>query len=135
MIIIDDIFTINGMITYLPSNTLTIYTDASGKGDIAVVIDGRLTIHELYSSKKYSSNDLEYIAVKRAVETLPKNSIAVLHSDSQLVINQLLFTHTIHKKRHRQFVRDIHSTMNKNNLIIKFKWVKRRKNKAGKYLG
>jgi ribonuclease HI len=63
----------------------------------------------------------------------------VIHSDSQVIVRQLNFEYNIKETRLRnlaQQVWDATKTLRDDSkIIVKFKWIPRKENKAGKVLG
>ena len=122
-----------------------IYTDAGKFGDLAVVMyknDSEIYRDSLKRDTKKSHNEYEYHAVIYALqESLPQQvnvlndtDQVVVHSDSQLVINQV---NEIYKcesdklRRCKLTVQNIRDAYDKKNIKITFEWVPRERNPAG----
>lgn len=110
-----------------------IYTDGSG--------DGRMAWYNESTNKGWSgqeegltNNEAEYLAIYSALSAAEDKDVEIL-SDSDLAVNQLNRKYHIKKDSLRKLFDKIQDLINKKGLNVKFVWVPREKNKAGKYLG
>ena len=112
--------------------SMDIYCDASGKtGKYCYVVDGMNKVR-IFQKKGITNNEGEYLAVIQALKENAEKDICI-HSDSQLVINQLNQTYAIKEDRLRKLAQEVWKLSEGRNII--FRWVPREKNKAGKVLG
>lgn len=81
-----------------------------------------------------TSNEAEYTVVHKALEAAGTKEIEIL-SDSKLVVNQLNREWHIKDERMRELFDRIHKLIRERVLKVEFKWVPRKDNPAGKYLG
>ncbi len=111
---------------------MDIYTDASGKtGKYCYVVEGTNKVR--WDQKKgITNNEGEYLAIIKALNENPEKNICI-HSDSQLVVNQLNQKFAIKKDRLRELAQEIWKLSEDRN--ITFNWIPRERNKAGKVLG
>lgn len=111
---------------------MDIYTDASGKtGRYCYVVDGKNKVR-IFEKKGISSNEAEYLAVIQALKENSDRGINI-HSDSQLVVNQLNQKYAIKVDRLRSLAQEVWKLSEGRN--VTFTWLPREKNKAGKVLG
>ena len=100
-----------------------------------VVFEGKKDISFRQSaSAKYTNNEAEYRAVLFALWWARnlKYNLTEICSDSQLVVNQLNGTYKVNKK---ELVELREAVLAKTNGKVKFIWVRREDNPAGKVLG
>jgi ribonuclease HI len=107
---------------------ITIIVDGSGAGYSAAYF----SVKETYFSHQQgaTSNEAEYNAVILALEHLTNGAKAVILSDSQLVVNQLLGKYKCNYPHLNAKLHTITSLVNSKNLDIKFQWIPREKNLA-----
>lgn len=111
---------------------MDIYTDASGKtGKYCYVVEGTNKVR-IFERKGITSNEAEYLAVMQALKENLEKDITI-HSDSQLVVNQLNNKFAIKEDRLRDLAQEVWKLAEGRN--ITFNWIPREKNKAGKVLG
>lgn len=110
-----------------------IYTDGAGDGRMAWYNE---TLNRIWFSKKegITSNQAEYMAVIDALTKAEGKEVEIL-SDSKLVVNQLNREWHIKKDEMRELFNQVQKIINERGLKVKFTWIERSKNKAGKYLG
>jgi ribonuclease HI len=110
-----------------------IYTDGSGDGRMAWFNE---TTGEHWSGSEHgiTSNEAEYTAVHVALEAAKTKDIEIL-SDSKLVVNQLNREWHIKDDRMRELFDKVQALIRERGLKVKFTWVPREENPAGKYLG
>lgn len=94
------------------------------------------TTNESWSGQQpgLTSNEAEYTVVYKALEAAETKEIEIL-SDSKLVVNQLNREWHIKDERMRELFDKIHKLIRERGLKVEFKWVPRKDNPAGKYLG
>lgn len=107
---------------------ITIIVDGSGTGYSAAYFSEKETYFT--HQQGATNNEAEYNAVILALEHLTDGAKAIILSDSELVVNQLIgkykcnYPH-LNAKRHT-----ITSLINSKNLDINFQWIPREKNLA-----
>ena len=81
-----------------------------------------------------TNNEAEYTALLLALEWLDKNNVplAIIHSDSKLVVNQINGIYKIKSKKLAEYAKKIKKFMSKKN--IQLKWIEREKNKEADQL-
>lgn len=112
-----------------------IYTDGSGSGKMAWFNE---TTGEHWSGEKrgITSNEAEYLAVYDALSKVePSSGNVEILSDSMLVVNQLNREWHIKDDRMRELFDKVCKLIQEKKLSVKFVWVPREDNPAGKYLG
>lgn len=113
---------------------MKIWTDGSGNGRYAFVTEDN---QQKISEGGNTNNQAEYLAVLSALKFAQKNQkkkIEIL-SDSKLVVNQLKRDWHIKEDRLRKLATRIWNLISENDLEVKFTWVPREENMAGKLLG
>jgi ribonuclease HI len=115
------------------ANVQKIYTDGSGDGRMAWYNE---TTGESWSGKREgaTSNEAEYLAVYNALESAKVNDIEIV-SDSKLVVHQLKREWHIKDDKMRELFDKVQKLIQDRGLNVKFIWIPREKNPAGKYLG
>lgn len=110
-----------------------IYTDGSGNGRMAWYNE---TTGESWSGRQQglTNNEAEYTAVYKALEAAKSKEIEIV-SDSKLVINQLKREWHIKDDKLRELFDKVQRLIRERKLSVEFKWVSRKANPAGKYLG
>lgn len=81
-----------------------------------------------------TNNEAEYTAVHKALEAAEAKEVELL-SDSKLVVNQLNREWHIKDERMREIFDKIQALIRGRGLKVEFRWVNRKNNPAGKYLG
>lgn len=127
---------------------LQIYCDGSGSGDFCYFVVDNGSVVKVFHEDNITHNEAEYKAVIEAleyayerfknVELAEADSIIEILSDSMLVINQLSHEWNIKQEHLRKLaLRAWHlQTFLLNKLFeVKFTWVPRHQNLAGKILG
>jgi len=121
---------------------MKVYVDAS-PSEIACVPDepfdwsdhNRNCIHPIPYYEilvgNYTNNEAEYIAVIRALEKFSPE-VAEILSDSQLVVNQLNLKWSTKEDRLRNYGNQVHKLAQGK---VKFTWIPREQNPAGRLLG
>lgn len=110
-----------------------IYTDGSGDGRMAWYNE---TTGESWSGEQpgATSNETEYLAVFEALNATKSKDIEIL-SDSKLVVSQLNRDWHIKDDRMRELFDKVQRLILDKELKVKFTWIPREENPAGKYLG
>ena len=110
-----------------------IFTDGSGDGRIAWYDEAA---DENFSAKSAATtnNEAEYMAVLDALKKTKSKEVEVV-SDSKLVVSQLKREWHIKEPRLRELFDRVQKLIRDKKLNVKFSWVPRSKNPAGKYLG
>lgn len=113
---------------------MDIYTDGSGKtGKYAYVAEGLMKKKvKIFEKKGVTNNEAEYLAIIQALEDNKEKEICI-HSDSQLVVNQLNQKFAIKENRLRELAEKVWKLCEGRS--VTFNWTPREKNKAGKVLG
>jgi len=111
---------------------IEVYVDGSDKYSISGIVGDKVFYEKV---KAKSSVHTEYLAIEKAISMLENNASAVIYSDSQVVINQLKHEYGINKEHLRESALRIWSMISEKNLNIRFEWIPRKLNKAGKILG
>lgn len=94
------------------------------------------------SESYITGNAAEYLALKELIEFLPKNSVAIVYSDSRLVVCQVggKLAPTIpcrwkcRNPRLRKLRDEILEIIEKKSLDVRLQWIPREENKFGKVL-
>lgn len=111
---------------------MDIYTDGSGKtGRYAYVVE-QIGKVKIFQKEGITNNEAEYLAIISALEE-NKDKYISIHSDSQLVVNQLDKKYAIKEDRLRDLAQQVWRLCEGRN--VHFYWIERNKNKAGKILG
>ena len=79
-------------------------------------------------------NIMEYTAVIELLKSLPNNTHAIVHSDSQLIVNQLIRNYNINFTHLQELAEEVWHTIKAKNLKVAFHWVARESNPVGKYI-
>lgn len=109
-----------------------IYVDGSGDGRFCWYNE-TTNQSKSYRKKGITNNQAEYFAVYNAlIEN--EGEIEIL-SDSKLIVNQLNRSWHIRDENLRELFDKVQEIIRRKNLNVKFTWIKRKENKAGKYLG
>ena len=123
---------------------MKIYTDGSGKGRFAYVIeDGPVRIEE---EEGITSNEAEYKGVIIALRDLlydedlilPDATVVEFFLDSKIVVEQLTFKASVKADNLRVLANDIWQkvqNLRDRGVQCTFTWVPRKENLAGKVLG
>jgi ribonuclease HI len=109
-------------------------------GHIRIIVDGSGNGHsaayfsedEVYFTYQQgaTNNEAEYNAVILALERLPDGAKALVLSDSELVVKQLLGKYRCNYPHLNEKRRTIQSLINNKNLEVTFKWIPREQNLA-----
>ena len=116
----------------LNNNFMDIHTDGSGKtGNYAYVVE-RSNKVRVFRKIGATNNEAEYLGVIAALKENSGTDIHI-HSDSQLIVNQLNHEYAIKEERLRKLAEEVWKLAEGRN--VTFSWLPREKNKAGKVLG
>ena len=108
--------------------------NASGEGSgFAFLIEGQNKKH-VESRKGLTNNQAEYTAILQALKTVPSGREVELFSDSELAVNQLKGRYKIRNQELREYSQKIWKVIHDHKLEVKFSWIPRSQNKAGKSL-
>ena len=113
---------------------MIIYTDGSGKtGRYCYLLEnlGKKTV-QIFEKSGITNNEAEYLAIIEALKVITDGELCI-YSDSKLVVNQLNHDYSIKEDRLRLLAKEIWDLS--SHLYVKFIWIPREKNKAGKILG
>lgn len=113
---------------------MIIYTDGSGKtGRYCYLFEnlGKKTV-QIFEKPGITNNESEYLAIIEALKANVDDNICI-YSDSKLVVSQLNHDYSIKEDRLRLLAQEVWSLS--SNLSVKFIWIPRQNNKAGKILG
>lgn len=114
-----------------------IYTDGSG--------DGRMAWYNEATGESWSgqqagltNNEAEYLAVYEALNAIKPKGVDIeieILSDSKLVVNQLKREWHIKDDKLRALFDKVQALIRERGLKVGFRWIPRKENPAGKYLG
>lgn len=108
---------------------MKVYVDASPKAIALATEDGKKYLEGI-SGAGLTSNQAEYYAVTIALDD---PSVTEVLSDSQLVVHQLNGTYAVRDPKMSNAVKLIWDKVRDRN--VKFTWIPREQNPAGKILG
>ena len=109
---------------------MKVFVDANPTNYAVVDENGDLALSGKFE-KPVTNNEAEYYAVIRGLEV---DGVTEILSDSQLVVNQLNMNYHIREDRLRELAKIVWKRA-KAKGKIKFTWIPRKENKAGKVLG
>lgn len=112
-----------------------VYVDANPR-EAVCVSDSEIITH-LILANEHTSNEAEYEAVLLAMNTYPNESLEI-RSDSQLVINQINGKWAVKAERLKAFWHTVRFVEDQRLLAgkeLRFVWIPREDNLAGKHLG
>lgn len=118
---------------------MILYADGSGKKVICTIIDGQnnsLLIEDVNVLDNgdylgFTHNEIEYIAVRRAIGRIYGDDFNIIYSDSQLVVMQLNNKYKIREPRLKYQFDMINKLLMIKKINVNFYWIKRDKNLAG----
>ena len=114
---------------------IEIYVDGSGKGHFCFFKPNDKPRVGSYHLNGITNNEAEYKAVIAALMSVSDGSEVTILTDSQIVVNQLNLSWNIRSTKLRRLFDMVYEVMDLKDLTVTFKWIPRKKNKAGKYLG
>jgi ribonuclease HI len=110
---------------------MKIFVDGSGKsGKFCYIIEGRPP--KIQKECGITNNQAEYMAIIAALQDVKEKDIEI-YSDSQLAVRQLTYEYSIKDDHLRELANKVWHLCEGRN--VKFCWIPRSKNKAGKVLG
>ena len=117
---------------------LNVYVDGSGKPKSRycyyVKENNRFKYHE--SKQELTNNQAEYLAIREALkDLLDEDKEIIVYSDSKVVVNQLNHEYAINDDILRALAFEIWSMINDKDADVRFRWISRKDNLAGKMLG
>jgi ribonuclease HI len=119
--------------------TLHIYVDGSGapKGKYGYFVEetGKSFVQK---DDSITNNEAEYLAILQLFTDKiisQSNEEYIVYSDSQLIVNQINHVYAINNEKLRAFATKIWEDKMKYNYKMRFEWIPRKENKAGKLLG
>ncbi len=110
-----------------------IFVDGSGDGRFCWYNETDNS-YKSYKQESITNNEAEYLAILKALEENHSEEIEIF-SDSEVVVNQLNRNYHIKEVRLRGLFDKVQEIIKKKNIKVKFIWIPRGENKAGKYLG
>jgi len=108
---------------------MKVWVDGSPAAVAYVTEDSAKNIKQL--KDEHTNNEAEYLAIIEALKIIGTTEIL---SDSQLVVNQINGVYAIKEPRLRYYCSQVW-LLCKHKPWIKFTWIPRKENKAGKLLG
>lgn len=119
------------------SDTLHVYVDGSGppKFKYGYYID-ELNKPRLFTRENITNNQAEYLAIIEALKDpdVQNAKNVIIYSDSRNTVMQLKHEYAINDNTLRELAMKCWELLSKCN-NLKFEWIERKKNKAGKMLG
>ncbi|MFW9853368.1 MAG: RNase H family protein [Candidatus Thorarchaeota archaeon] len=110
---------------------MKIFVDGSGKsGKFCYIVEGRQP--KILKESGITNNQAEYKAIIAALQDVKEKDIEI-YSDSQLAVRQLTYEYSIKEDHLRELANKVWNLCEGRN--VKFFWIPRSKNKAGKVLG
>ncbi|WP_455276913.1 RNase H family protein [[Eubacterium] cellulosolvens] len=110
---------------------MKIFVDGSGKsGKFCYIVEGRPP--KILKESGITNNQAEYKAIIAALQDVKEKDIEI-YSDSQLAVKQLTYEYSIKEDHLRELANKVWYLCEGRN--VKFFWIPRSKNKAGKVLG
>lgn len=88
----------------------------------------------VYNMDGLTNNQAEYMAIRIALENVPRSSIVEILSDSELAIKQLIGLYRINDETLRDMYELIVAIIRERGLKVDFRWIPRRRNQADKLL-
>jgi len=111
---------------------MKIFTDGSGKTGKYVYVIPEEKIVRLFQKRGLTNNEAEYFGVIEALKQNKDKNIC-MYSDSQLIVNQLNKKYKIKEPRLKALAEQVWKLCEGRE--IKFTWIPRERNPAGKVLG
>lgn len=122
---------INSMLSKINDTMTDIYTDGSGTGKYIYAVPDKKIV-KISQKRGITHNEAEYFGVIQALTDIKDRNICI-YSDSRLIVNQLNKDYKLKEPRMRKLAEQVWKLCEGRK--IKFKWVPREKNVAGKILG
>jgi ribonuclease HI len=109
-----------------------VYTDGSGKtGKYCFLVDETNEVR-IFEKRGITNNQAEYLAILETLKAHTEDNVTI-YSDSKLVVNQLNHKFAIKDDELRGLAQQVWKLCEGRN--VKFSWISRIENKAGKVLG
>jgi len=118
---------------------IRIFTDGSGcrpdgKGSGYAWIRPDTGEKKIVREDGLTNNQAEYMAIRAAMDALPKHSKVEILTDSENSCFQLKGTRRVLDPKLLELYNEIQAIVEKNGLRVSFTWIRRRENLAGKLL-
>ena len=121
------------------AKSIRVYVDGSGQNSsgngsaIAFILEGEKKGHVEHKNG-LTNNQAEHLAILAALKTIPPKAEVEVLSDSELAVNQLTGRYKIRNPELQELSQKIIKVMQDRKLNVKFTWIPRAKNEAGKLL-
>lgn len=119
------------------NDILHVYVDGSGqpKSQYGYYIE-ELNKPRLFKKENITNNQAEYLAIIEALNDpdIQNTKNVIIYSDSKNTVMQLNHEYAINNNTLRELAMKSWELLTKHN-NLKFEWIDRKKNKAGKILG
>lgn len=120
------------------NDTLHVYVDGSGppKSQYGYYID-ELNRARLFRKENITNNQAEFLAIIEALsdQDVQNARNVTIYSDSKNTVMQLNHEYAINDDTLRELAMKCWDLLSKYSIKLKFEWIERKKNKAGKMLG
>ena len=110
---------------------MDVFTDGSGTGKYIYFIPEK-KLKKISQKQRITHNEAEYYGVIQALTDIKDKDICI-YSDSKLIVNQLNKKYKLKEPRMKRLAEQVWKL--REGRDIKFKWIPREKNFAGKILG
>ncbi len=111
---------------------MRIFTDGSGKTGKYIYAIPEKKIVKIFQKRGITNNEAEYLGVIEALKQNNESEI-IIHSDSQLIVNQLNKSYKIKEPRLKKLAGEVWKLTEGRK--VEFRWVSRERNYAGRILG
>jgi len=109
-----------------------IYTDGTSKGRFGYLVEGKKP--KIFTEKGLTTNEAEYKAIIKALESRQQDEEVYLFSDSIIAINQIIGTWGVREQRLRDLKQVVWTIVMLKYLDVRFNYIARRNNKMVKIL-
>lgn len=112
------------------------YSPVERKGVWCFIVDGGNPMHGFIDDpeSKLSNNVMEYRAVIELLRCVPSGAHLTIHSDSQLIVNQLIKIYHINFDHLRELNDEVWRIVDEKKLSVSFHWIRRDENPAGRFI-
>jgi len=113
-----------------------VYCDGSPTR-LCVVVNGVLYIQDIFAENEVSIenvDEIEYAALKYALELLPEGASGIIYSDSQTIVSHMNSNYLIDQVKEPDHYL-LKEMIKAKRLSLEVKWIPKKQNKAGKILG